>query len=116
MSAIFSLRICSASCSAVNSSSATDRLPGGDLLGVDLLQARALLETRALALRGICRRNVEQLRGAELLRDRQHPLDQPLEVRARRPDIAPRQIDHLTGQSVPDRAPEVLLDEAIRQQ
>src|SRR5205814_920711 len=113
---IFSARSCSAICSALTSSSATDRLSGRDLLRVDLLQAHALPEARALALGRVRRGNGEELRRAELLGDGLHPFDQPLDVRPRRTNLARREVDQLAGEAVADRPPQVLLDQAVRQQ
>ena len=82
MSSIFSWRICSASFSGVTVvAQPLHRLPGRDLLGVDLLQRRALARARArwrsaAFAAGI----VSSVRRAELVRHRQHPLDQPLDA------------------------------------
>src|ERR1041384_8546153 len=76
MSSIFSRRICSASFGAVSSPSAPHRLPRRDLLGVDLLESRALLEARTLTLGRVRGRHRQELRGSQLVGDRQNPLDQ----------------------------------------
>src|SRR3954462_1777154 len=94
--------------------SANDGLLGADLLGIDLLERRALLVTSDLPLRRVCIRNREVRACAELVCDRQHPLD---ELGERRPGRAPapaREVDELAGEPVADRPPEVLLDEPVR--
>ena len=86
-----------------------------DLLGVDLLERRALLVARDLPLGRVRRRHREVRRRAELLGDRQHPLDQLARARARAGRTSPRrEVDQLAGQAVADRAPEVLLDQPAR--
>src|SRR5262245_54544201 len=116
MSSIFSSRIWSASFSGVSSSSATHGLSRRDLLGVDLLDARALLEAGALPLGCVCSGNEQQRRGPELLGNRKHPLDQSLELCPRGPYLAARQVDLLAGEAVADRPPQVLLDQPVRQE
>src|SRR2546423_2272430 len=74
-SEIFALRSSSTSCSAVGSSA--NAL--AELLGVDLLEARSFGVACELALGGVLRRHGEVGRDAELLGDRQRPLDQPLD-------------------------------------
>ena len=70
---------------------------------------------RDLPLRRVGGRD-RQVRGEpELFGDRQDPFDEPLEVRAGGPDLAARKIYELVGEAVPDRAPEVLLDQPMRE-
>src|SRR6476659_5093228 len=57
-------------------SSSANALTCLNLLGVDLLEARALLPARALALGGVRGRHVEERRGADLVGDGRDPLDQ----------------------------------------
>src|SRR6266508_4549760 len=107
MSWILSLRSSSASLASSSASSsgscfssATNRLLPPYLLRVDLLQRRALLEPRDLALGRI--------------RDWEHPFDQPLEGGPCGAHLEGLEVDELAGEAVADRAPEVLLDPAVR--
>src|SRR5262249_14676419 len=102
-----------ASCSLGSCSSANARL-GSHLLGVDLLERRALLVPGDLPLRRVRRRHAEIAGRAELLGEGKHPLDQLLELRPRRSRLEPVEVDQLAHQAVADRAPEVLLDPAVR--
>src|SRR4051794_21877777 len=104
-STTFSLRNSASSCAARSPSLATDRLRGAHLLGVDLLQRRALLVPCDLPLGGVRPGNGEVRRGAELLGDRERPLDQPLDRRPRRPGLARPEVEQLAGEPVADRAP-----------
>src|SRR5262245_14571880 len=107
----FSCRMCSSSSSGERSpSSATDDFLGTYLLRVDLLERRAVLEARDLALGRVRGGHGQGLRGAELLGDGPHPLDQLLERRARGPHLMRAEVDQLTAQTPANRAPEVLLD------
>src|SRR5581483_2934884 len=69
---------------------------------------------RDLTLGGVALRDREPRRRAELVRDRSHPLEQLLESCARRDGLAALEIDQLAGEPPPNRAPEVLLKEAVR--
>src|SRR5438128_27700 len=79
-------------------------------LRVDLARGQAFLQPRVLALRGVLQRNRELTRDAELLRDRQSPLDQRLDPSPRRHRFAALEVDQLAREAVADRAPEVLLE------
>ena len=57
----------------------------------------------------------EPLRRAELLRDRTHPLGELLEARASGHRLTPLEVDQLARQPMPDRSPEILLQQARRQ-
>src|SRR5579871_1546635 len=67
-----------------------------------------------LLLGGVLLGNGEEVGGAELLRDRAHPLEEVLEASARRDRRAAREVDQLTREPEADRAPEVLLDQPVR--
>ena len=67
---------------------------------------------RDLAFGGVGHRDGELVGAAELFGHRQVPLVEPLEMRARRPHVAGREVDQLAAQAVASRAPEVLLDQA----
>ena len=75
----------------------------------------AFLLLRDLTLGGVSLGNREEVGGAELFRDRPHPVDELLEPRAGRDGGAALEVDELARQAVADRAPEVLLDEPVRQ-
>src|SRR5262245_46301390 len=121
-SATFSFAYSSSSCVSSSSwersrwappaSSATHHLRSMDLLGVDLLERPAFLDPDDLALGRVGRRN--RRLDAELVGNRRHPLDQPLELGACGPDLVGGRIDEAAGQAVPDRTPEVLLDHPRR--
>src|SRR3954452_4201011 len=83
------------------------------LLGVYHLNALPGLVLGDLPLRGSGRRHGEEGRNAELLGHRHRPLEELLDPRARRRDVAGSQVDQLAGEPVPDGAPEVLLDQAV---
>ena len=74
---------------------------------------RDTIMPRDLPLGRVGRGDREVGGAAELLGDGQHPLDEPLEVRARRAHLAAREVDQLAAQAVADRAPEVLLDQPV---
>src|SRR2546425_453871 len=111
-SATLALRSSSTSCSAVGS--AADSLTGAHLFREDLLHRRTLLVARDLPLGRIPLGDRKPGRGAELLRDRLHPLDELLEPSARRNRLAVLEVDELAGEPFPDRPPEVLLEQAVR--
>src|SRR6266516_1643968 len=89
-----------------------DVLPG--LLGVDLLDRGSLVEARNLAVGGVRCRNREVRRGADLPGHRLDPLEQALDMGAGRANLAGVEVDQLSGEAEPDRAPEVFLDQAVR--
>src|SRR5262245_22762391 len=92
--------------------SLTDLLPRLPyLLGVDLLQARTRLVPRHLALGCVRFPDAQERRRARLLGRWERPFDELLDGRPRRAHTAGGEVDHLTAQPVPDRAPEVLLDQ-----
>ncbi len=92
-----------------------DRLAGLDLLGVDLAEGGAFCEALDLALGGVLLRDRQVGRRADLVGDRGDPLEQLLEAPAGRDRLAAGQVEELTGQAVPDRPPQVLLEQAVRQ-
>src|SRR5437763_2728499 len=94
--------------------SSADGLLRPHLDGVDLLERRAVVVPGSLALGRVLGRNRHVRRGAELLRDRHRPLGQRLEPRPRRHGLGAREVDQLAREPEPDRAPEVLLDQAAR--
>src|SRR5579884_1277667 len=85
------------------------------LLGEDLLGRGALVVACDLALGSVPLGNREPFGRSELLRDRAHPLDELLEPGPRRHRLAAVEVDQLAGEAVPDRAPEVLLQQPVRQ-
>src|SRR4051794_39760215 len=94
--------------------SVTDGLSRRDLLGVDLLERRALGDACALPLCRVRAGDAEVRRRPELVRDRLHPLDQLLDPRARRYDLAALEVEQIAGEAEADRAPEVLLEQPPR--
>src|SRR5206468_9298306 len=98
-----------------SSSSATDPLSRPNLLGVDGFERRTLLEARDLALGGIALRDREIRARADLVGHGLHPREQGLQPGARRNRLAAAEVDELTGEAVADRAPDVLLDQPVRQ-
>src|SRR5262245_48614398 len=84
-------------------SSATDRLGGLDLLGVDLFERCAVLEALDLALGRIALRQCEVRRRADLLRGRHGPLDQLLEPLTGRNRLAALEVDELAREAPADR-------------
>src|SRR4029079_736796 len=94
--------------------SAARRHGGAYLLGVDLGEVRALSTPCDLALRGVPLGQAQPGRGADLLGDGQHPLQEPLDPRPRGYDVTVLQVDQLPGEPVADRTPRVLLDQAVR--
>src|SRR5712691_9109399 len=97
------------------SSSATDPLRRAYLLGVDLRQRLPCFEPLDLALCSVLLRDDEVRGRADLLGGGEHPLDQLVDPLARGDRLAPLEVDELARQPVADRAPEVLLDQAVRQ-
>src|SRR5262245_35192482 len=107
----------SRSCSSVGrpGSSATDRLGLADLLRVDLAERRAPLEALDLPLGGVLLRNGEIRGRADLFGCGKHPVDELLDPLPRGDRLAAPEVDELSGQPPPDRAPEVLLDQPVRE-
>src|SRR5207244_4449960 len=62
---------------------------------------------------GVRRRDRQVVGAAQLLGDRQHPLDEALQVRAGGSHLTGGEVDQLAGKAVADRAPEVLLDQPM---
>src|SRR6266704_784223 len=81
-----------------------------DELAEDFAVRPELVEPRVLPLGGVRGRNREARSGAQLVGNRCDPFDQLLDARPRRHHLAALEIDQLAGESVPDRAPGVLLD------
>ena len=90
-----------------------DRDP--DLLGVDLLERGTGATLRDLPLGGVPLGHAKPRGRAELVGDRQHPLDETLDTRPGRKRIASLEVDQVAREPVPDRAPEVLFDQAARE-
>src|SRR5215208_7403486 len=108
-------RICSISSSTLGSvGCSANTLPCPHLLGVNLLERRALLEPRDLPLRRVLLGDREERRRADLVCDRLHPFDQLFETCTRRDRLAALQIEELAGQAVANRPPHVLLEEPVR--
>src|SRR4249920_861210 len=97
------------------SPSATDHLRRPNLLRVDLLERGARLEALDLALGGVLLGNREERRGADLLRSGQHPVEELLDPLPRGNRLPPTEVDELPGEAVANGAPEVLLDESMRE-
>src|SRR5947209_10840676 len=93
---------------------AADTVTPLHLLGEDLRERGAFGVAGDLLLGRVLLGDREPVSGAELLRDRAHPVHEPLEAGARGHRLAAREIDELAGEAVPDRAPDVLLDETRR--
>src|SRR6266545_5320166 len=101
--------------SLANALSRLDLLGGEPhLLGVDLLQRRTAFVARDLALGGVRSRHGQERGGAELLGHWERPFDQILDGGPRRAHVTGGEVDQLAGEAVADRAPEVLLDQAMR--
>src|SRR5918996_5335460 len=98
-----------ASCS---SSSDMDRLH--DLVRVDLAESGPALVAGDLTLGCIGARDGDERCDPELLCNRLDPGCELLEPLPGRPDAPRVEVDHLAAEPVADRAPEVLLDEAMR--
>src|SRR5215212_5870159 len=86
-----------------------------DLLRVDLLERRSVLVAGDLPLGRVLLGHAEERRGADLVRDRRDPFEQLLDPRAGGDRLTALEVDELTRQPVADRAPEVLLEQAVRQ-
>src|SRR5947209_11459294 len=91
------------------------RLSRAHLLRVDLLQAGALAEPGDLALRGVPLGNVQERRGADLVRDRRDPVEELLDPGAGVHLLTAGEVDQLTREAVANRPPHVLLEEAVGQ-
>src|SRR3954447_10059506 len=96
--------------------SATDALSRtAHELGEDVAMRAELHLTFVLTLGRIRRRDGEERRSADLARNGLHPLDQRLDARTRRNDLASLEVDQPAAEAVADRAPQVLLDQPVRQ-
>src|SRR6185437_4655444 len=84
-------------------------------LGEDIAMRAELPLTLVLPLGRIRRRDGEEGRCADLTRNGRHPLDQRLDPRPRRNDLASHEVDQPAAEPVADRAPQVLLDQPVRQ-
>src|SRR3954468_15586747 len=96
-------------------SSATDRLSATHLLSVDLLEARPLLDPCDLPLGGVRIRDREERRGTDPPRQGRDPVEEILEPLPRRHRLAPLEVEELAAEPVAKRAPEVLLEQPVRQ-
>src|SRR5690349_14248550 len=90
-----------------------DRTPATDEGRVDLLQGRAVVVVRELALGRVRSGHRQIVSCAELLGNGCDPLEQPLQMSPGRTDVSAREVDQLTGQAVANSAPEVLLDQPM---
>src|SRR5436309_2454605 len=107
------LRSSSASLCATSSSlSDTHRLQ--DLACVDGLEAVPGFVRRDLPLGGIAVGHREKRRGTELLRYRRDPLEEIVDPLPRGKHLSAREVDEHLREPVPDRTPEVLLDQSVR--
>src|SRR5437870_957604 len=98
-----------------STASPTDPLPrSADQLRENVAMRSELRNALVLPLGGIRRRHFEVGSCADLLGDGKDPLDQGLDLRPRRNDFATLEVDHPVRQPVPDRPPQVLLDESVR--
>src|SRR5919197_506534 len=112
-SSTLSLRSSSASSRASSSSlSDTDGLQ--DLVRVDGFQALPRFVPRDLALGVVPLRDRELGGDSKLLGDRRDPREELLDPPARRQNRSAVEVDERLREPVPDRAPEVLLDQAMR--
>src|SRR3954465_11373729 len=91
------------------------RLSRLHLLGVDLLEAAALLEPGGLPFRPVALRDREVRRRADLVGDGRNPLEEALEPPPGGDRFPAFQVEQLPGEAVADRAPHVLLQEPVRQ-
>src|SRR5205085_9048606 len=105
----FAFRSSSTNSSAVGS--AGDSLTRRHLLCEDLLHRRPLLVPGDLPLGRVPLGDREPGRGAELLGDREHPVDELLEPSARRDRLAALEVEQLAGEAPADRPPQVLLQQ-----
>src|SRR5213592_4118790 len=96
--------------------SPTDPLPRPpDELCENIAMRAQLRDALVLALGRVRRRHCEKGRRTDLLGDGKDPLDQRRDARPRRDDITLLEVGQPVRQSVPDRAPQVLLDKSVRQ-
>src|SRR5439155_15013113 len=103
----------SASWRATSSSlSDTGRLQ--NFVGVDVFDALACLIAGDLALRRVALGHPQERCGTQLFGDRSDPGEQVLHATTRLEHLPPIEIDEGLGEAVPDRAPEVLLDQPVR--
>src|SRR5207247_2365288 len=99
-----------------STASPTDSLPRpADELGEHVAMRAYLRKALVLALCGVRLRYCEVRRRADLLGDGKHPLDQRLDPRSGRDDLAALEVDEPVRQPMTDRTPHVLLDQAGRQ-
>src|SRR6266852_3721830 len=92
-----------------STASPTDKLPRpADELGEHVAMRAELRDALVLALGGVRFRHGEVGRRADLLGDGKHPLDQRLDTRPRRDDVAALEVDEPLRQPVADCAPHVL--------
>src|SRR5918995_5701622 len=100
------LRTASSSSSGVGSCDCSDNgLLRANLLGVDLLECRALLVAQDLTLGGIRRGHRQEGRRADLLGDRLHPLDQLLDPLALVDELTGLEVDEVAAETPADRPP-----------
>src|SRR5215471_5494126 len=86
-----------------------------NLFRVDLLDAGALFVACDLALGGASLRDREPLRRPEFLGHRAYPFGELLEPRPSGDRLTALEVDELSGEPVPDRPPQVLLEQAVRE-
>src|SRR5262249_24606998 len=109
-------RIASARSSSDGSfgSSPANPVTRSHLLGVDLRERRTLLVPGPLPLGCILHRHGANRGGADLVGDRRDPFEELLDPCARGDRLPPLEVDQLARESVSDRPPEVLLEQAPR--
>src|SRR4051794_26162141 len=96
--------------------SATDALSrAAHELREDIAMRAELHLTLVLTFRRIRRRDGEEGRRADLDRNGLPPLDQRLDPCTRRNDLASFEVDQPAAEPVANRAPQVLLDQPVRQ-
>src|SRR4051812_17410597 len=83
-------------------------------LGEDVAMRAELTLALVLTLGRIRRRDGEEGRSADFTRNGLHPLDERLDPRPRRNDLASLEVDQPAAEPVADRAPEILLDQPLR--
>src|SRR5580765_8360775 len=99
-----------------STASPTDPLPRpADELGEDVAMRAELRDALVLALGGVCLRDREVGRCADLLGDWTDPLDQRFDARSSRDDLAALEVDEPVREPVPDRTPHVFLDQMAGQ-
>src|SRR2546427_12991791 len=99
-----------------STASPTDPLPRpAHELGEDVAMRAELRHAFILALGGVRLRDCEVGRRTDLLGDGRHPFDQRLDACPCRHDLTALEVDEPVRQPIPDRAPQVLLDQPVRQ-